>query len=290
MPQVDSIQELGQFFLPLAINGSTFPPHYFILDTGAGMSAIDVSLAQSLNLTTIGYAELAGTAGVINVPIKQIDTLAPLRRMLPVTELTQYDLIATTQDLSQFKVPYPATHEAGLLGNNFLRHFIVELEFLPPALHIYRPQGYLPPGVDGTRFINIWLDGHHIMRVQGRLDGWLEVDLRVDSGAASLSLAGPYLNLPVAVWKKLCDKHPEYYFYTTLNAGGMGGPVELNVARIGSLEIGSLRFDYPSVVVQPEQGIFANKDAVGFISLNLFESRRWMTIDYPAGRIYLGQP
>lgn len=46
MPQVDSIQELGQVFVPLAINVNIFPPHYFILDTGAGLSAVDANLAQ----------------------------------------------------------------------------------------------------------------------------------------------------------------------------------------------------------------------------------------------------
>lgn len=290
MPQVDSIQHSGQVFLPLQLNDSTFPPHYFILDTGAGMSAIDQKLAEQLNLPELGQTELAGTAGVSQVPLKQIDHLTPLRRMRPVNELTQYGLLTTTQDLSQFKIPLPATEEAGLLGNDYLRHFVVEIEFMPPALHIFRPQGYLPPGVDENRYIKMWLDQYRIMRLQARLDDWLEVEFRLDTGAATLSVEGPYLNLPVAVWNKLCEKQPQYSFYNQLTAGGMGGTVELKVGRINSLEIGPLRFEQPSVVVQPAQGIFASEDAVGFISLNLFEAGRWLTLDYPAGKIYLGQP
>ena len=37
MPIVDSVYERGQFFVPLALNGSG--PQYFIFDTGAGVSA-----------------------------------------------------------------------------------------------------------------------------------------------------------------------------------------------------------------------------------------------------------
>lgn len=286
MTQVDSVQERGQVFVPLSINGRP-EPYYFILDTGAGMSAVDQTVADTLQLPTIGHTELAGTAGTLDVTIRQFDALAPMRRVRAVPELTLHSLVATTQDLSAFQVPMPNTPEAGLLGNDYLRHFVVEINFLPPTLHIARPAAALPPGVDPDSFLPMWLDSNKIMRVQGRLDDWLDVELRLDSGAATLSLEGPYLNITTPMWRQLCERHPEYRFYTQLTAGGMGGTVELQVGRISSLQIGPLHWDRPSVVVQPEQGIFAQPDAVGFIALNLFEPGGWVTFDYPAGRIYL---
>ena len=48
MPIVDCVYERGQFFLPLALNGSA--PHHFIFDTGAGISAVDAALAVELGL------------------------------------------------------------------------------------------------------------------------------------------------------------------------------------------------------------------------------------------------
>ncbi len=286
MSQVDSIQELGQVFLPLCINGRP-EPYYFILDTGAGMSGFDAAMATALNLPTLAHTELAGTAGTLTVPMKQFNSISPMRRVKPIPELTQYGVVSTTQDLSQFKVPLPNTAEAGLLGNDYLRHFTVEIEFMPPALHISRPNGYIPAGANPDTYLPMWLDEYNIMRVCGKLDDWLEVELRLDSGAATLSLGGPYLNVTTKDWKKLCEKRPDYNFYTSLTAGGMGGTVELKVGRISSLEIGPLRFENPSVVVQPETGIFASPDAVGFISLHLFEPGQWLTLDYQAGRIYL---
>ena len=66
MPIVDCIYERGQFFLPLSLNGAG--PHYFIFDTGAGVSAVDATLADALGLPKIAHTELAGTAGILPVP------------------------------------------------------------------------------------------------------------------------------------------------------------------------------------------------------------------------------
>jgi hypothetical protein len=186
----------------------------------------------------------------------------------------------------------PDTREAGLLGNDYLRHFVVEIEFSPfPALHLSRPyeDRNAPAGVNPNSYLPMWLDRNKIMRVRGKLDGWLEVELRLDSGAATLKGldGGPYLNVPMHVWRQLYAKHPEYRFYTSLTAGGMGGEIELQAAHITSLELGPLYFKQPSIVIQPEQGIFAQPDSVGFISLALFEKGGWLTFDYAANRIYL---
>ena len=62
MPIVDCIYERGQFFLPLSLTGSS--PHYFIFDTGAGVSAVFIAAAlEDGHLTTIeqdpAWAKLA---------------------------------------------------------------------------------------------------------------------------------------------------------------------------------------------------------------------------------------
>ncbi|MBN9388219.1 MAG: aspartyl protease family protein [Chloroflexi bacterium] len=287
MPQIDAIQELGQVFLPMMLNNRP-EPYYFIMDTGAGMSAVEEKVAEELGLPTIGKTELAGTAGVLNVPIKQFDSVSPRRRGWPVSILTHHGLLATTQDLSAFRVPIPAPFEAGLLGNDYLRHFVVEVDFLPPNVQLSRPYGYIPAGVNPDKFLPFTLDRAKIMRVKAKLDGWMDVELRVDSGAGTLtSVMWPYVNITTSTWKQLCEKNPGYSVTGTIGAKGMGGRVELQVAKIASLDLGPLHFDLPSVVIQPEQGIFASPHAVGFISLNLFEPGGWVTFDYPAGRIYV---
>lgn len=65
MPIVDSRYDRGQLFNPLSLNGSM--PHHFIVDTGAGISAIDAQLACDLQLPTIAHTELAGTGGLLTM-------------------------------------------------------------------------------------------------------------------------------------------------------------------------------------------------------------------------------
>src|SRR6185295_15711413 len=115
MPIVDCIFDRGQFFLPMSLNGSS--PHYFILDTGAGISAVDAGLAAELRLPTIARTELAGTAGVMTVDQVRIGRIAPLRRGRTVDVLAWYGLAPTVNDLGAFKVPLEGVREAGLLGN-----------------------------------------------------------------------------------------------------------------------------------------------------------------------------
>lgn len=285
MPIVDCVYDRGQFFLPMSVSGSA--PHYFIVDTGAGVSALEETLATELGLLKVTQTELAGTAGVLTVDRVRVDRILPLYRNRGVDELAWYGLTPTKQDLSGFQVPLPNTREAGLLGNDYLQSFVVQLRFWPPIVEITRPSGFAPAGADPQRFLPFFLDDAGILRIEGTLDGWLKAQLRFDTGSASMTVDGPYLNVTFNMWQALRDRHPEYVIEDTLKATGIGGEVHLDVARISSFEVGPLRFNTPRVVIQPPLGYFARADAVGFIALNLFESGGWLTFDYPNGRLYL---
>jgi hypothetical protein len=285
MPIVDSLYERGQFFMPLSLNGSA--AHYFIFDTGAGVSAVDATLADSLGLIKIAHTELAGTAGILSVDQVRIPRLVPLYRGRGVDELAWYGLTPTKQDLSAFHVPVPDAKEGGLLGNDYLQSFIVQMRFHPPLLEITRPTGYPPAGADPGRFIPFFLDGANIVRVEGTLDGWMKVPLRFDTGSATMTIPGPYLNVTSAMWNALRERHPEYVIHDELKANGIGGELKVHVGRITSFAVGPLRFENVSVVIQPAVGYFERPDAVGFIALNLFEPCGWLTFDYPNGRLYL---
>lgn len=285
MPIIDCVYERGQFFVPLSLGGSG--PHHFILDTGAGSSAIDETLAIELGLAKIAHTELTGTAGVFMVDQVRIARIVPMYRDRPVDELAWYGLTPTKQDLSAFQVPLPLTREAGLLGNDYLQSFIVQMRFGPALMEVTRPTGFAPAGVDPQRFLPFSLDDSTIVRLEGTLDGWLRTPLRLDTGSATMTIDGPYLNVPASVWQALCERHAEYFIESDLKATGMGGEVTLQVARITSFDVGPLHFDNPRVVIQPPVGYFARPDAVGFIALNLFEPGGWLTLDYPNGRLYL---
>jgi hypothetical protein len=285
MPIIDAVHDRGQLFVPMSLNGSA--PHYFILDTGAGVSAVDAALAAQLRLPAVAETELAGTAGVMTVPQVRVARIAPLYRGRVVDELACQDLTPTTQDLSAFQVPVSGATEAGLLGNDYLRRFVVAVRLDQPALEIARPDASAPAGLDPGRYIPFWMDDNSIVRVRGRLDDWMNVDLRFDTGSATMTVDGPYLNVTVAMWQALRRRHPEYQVHDTLEANAIGGSLKLDVGTIGSLDVGPLRFDRVKVVIQPPVGYFASAGAVGFIALNLFQANGRLTFDYPNGRLWL---
>jgi hypothetical protein len=285
MPIVDCVFDRGQFFVPLSLNGSS--PHYFIIDSGAGVSAVDEELADQLRLPTVAHTELAGTAGIMMVNQVRIAKISPLRRGRPVDDLSWYGLTPTTHDLSAFDVPVAGGREAGLLGNDYLQSFVIQMQFNPPLLEISRPTGFAPAGVDPRSFVPFSLDGNTIVRVKGVLDGWMNVDLRFDTGSATMTIDGPYLNISAAMWQALRGRHPEYRVHETLKANAIGGEVKLEIGSISRLDVGPLHFANLKVVIQPAVGYFASPDAVGFIALNLFEPSGWLTFDYPNNRLYL---
>ena len=99
----------------------------------------------------------------------------PLSRGRGVAELSWYGLTPTKQDLSAFQVPVPGAHEAGLLGNDYLQSFVVQLRFSPAIVEIFAAHGlHAREGADPMRYIPFFLDNATIVRLSGLLDGWME--------------------------------------------------------------------------------------------------------------------
>jgi predicted aspartyl protease len=105
--------------VPVSINGRA--PVNFILDTGATLTCIDVSLARVLELpdgnSTSGVAIGAMSAG--RVETVMIDTLR-------IGNAAAYDLLACQLDLAALR---EALGVQGLIGLNFLKSFDVALDF-----------------------------------------------------------------------------------------------------------------------------------------------------------------
>ena len=115
--------------VPVSINGRA--PVNFILDTGATLTCIDVSLARVLELpggeVTNGVAIGAMSAG--RVETVRIDSLR-------IGNAAAYDLLACRLDLAALR---EALGVQGLIGLNFLKSFDVALDFERRVLPLTRP-------------------------------------------------------------------------------------------------------------------------------------------------------
>jgi hypothetical protein len=266
-------------FLPMQIDGGE--ALLFLLDTGANVSAIDIKVAQRLHLLVEGTSKVEGTAGVITVK------KARLKR-LSVAGAQVENLTVTAQDLAASMAPKGRRLD-GILGYDFLHHFRIHIDFSSSTLtfsdHSQEPLESARQTVALPLTIS---DG--IPRLKAMLNGSVEVDLRLDTGASLFATEDVYINATEATWKKLvaldASLKPVRYF----RGQGAGGEVKLPVARIASLSAGGLTAFKPYVIVQPKAGYFARPDAVGFLSNNFLEKYSPATVDYLKMKLLLTLP
>ena len=105
--------------VPVYINGRG--PINFVLDTGATLTCIDVSLARELRLPELGA--MSGVAiGAMSTGAIQTVRMDSLR----VGNASAYDITACRLDLAPLRA---ALGVQGLVGLNFLKQFDVALDF-----------------------------------------------------------------------------------------------------------------------------------------------------------------
>lgn len=113
--------------VPVHINGEG--PHEFVLDTGATLTCVNESLADSLNLPEssgkIGVG--AGVGGSGRMRLVSVDSLR-------LGETKAFDLTACALNLSELQTA--GIRVDGLLGLNFLKSFRMTLDFGANTLHL----------------------------------------------------------------------------------------------------------------------------------------------------------
>jgi hypothetical protein len=250
------------------------PGLLFLLDTGANASALHAATAERLELPLGEATRVEGSAGVIEVETVLVGELA-------VGEQLVRGITATVQDLGGSLAP-PGEQVDGILGNDFLGAFALELDFTAQRLRLFDDP---PDDLPGA--LPFELD-NGIPRVSALLDGRVSTHLRLDTGASLFESEDVYVNVTERVWEELRRLDPALAPTQYFTGTGTGGEVRLPVARIGSLTVGGRTLERPWVIVQPAQGYFARADAVGFVGNNVLEKFGRVTIDYPGRRLALG--
>lgn len=250
---------------------------FCLFDTGAEISAIDDKTSERLQLPVVGSAQVTGTTATINIMVVNISHLKLGDYFVDSINPTKRDL---THSLSPNN-----RHLDMILGYDFFQNAIVEIDFINNKLRIHHDSSTLKR----TAFINFTLD-HNIPRFSGLVNGKIQMDFRLDTGASLFETDDVYINITTNDWnaikKDIPALKPESYLYAT---GITSEQVILPVVRLEKITIGEFEIDNPYVIVQPEQGYFALPDAVGFISNNLLSKYDIVAIDYINNRLYISE-
>ncbi len=267
--------ELNSNHIYLQARVKNYEPLWFILDTGAAASVIDVERAKALGLELAGKLEGRG-AGERSVDVAFAKG-ASFR--LPGVELFDQTIAAVSLDSLE---PYEGRAIDGILGYDFLSRFVVEIDYANKLINLYDPQSYAYVGPGDSLPITIEESVPHVRAriVQSGRDS-MEGKFTVDTG----SRGALHLTKPFAETHKLLESVQK-----TIQApfgAGVGGETKQLIGRVKTLKLGRFAIENPVAgFSQDVKGSLASPDYAGLIGGEIL--RRFKVIfDYSRKQMIL---
>lgn len=258
----------------VSVNGSE--PADFILDTGASSTAIDRDWAYSVGLEPEGRSVAQGFGGTAELQFARVKSLQV--RAANGDGVRLPDFRAGLIDMADEFEPTLWRKPAGLLGGDFLSHFVVTIDYDSSVVTLYDPERWHAP--EGAEALPMKMYGN-IPTVEMTLGencgGWFLVDVGNSGG---LDMHGEAVRR-CRLFQGLRRDRVEMY------GGGVGGVFQVTMCRMDSLSLGSFTWDDPIVGLSLHgQGMLASEDVAGNIGNGILEKFRCV-FDYPGGRLWL---
>jgi predicted aspartyl protease len=263
-------------YVQVSVNNSE--PLWFILDTGAGDGSILAKeAADRLGLTRSSETEMHIGAGEgVRVGMSTI----------PSATLEVAGDTMTVREMMVFPVghvePFEGRRVDGLLGADFLRRNVVEIDYAKLKLRIIDPAEYTPN--PSAIIVPINADEGFCMAegtIQRKGEKPIPCRFVIDTGVrGTLVLYGPFV-------KRHRFFETSKPMITATVGGGAGGETRGDLDRLERLRIGPIEFDNTPVVYSRDSvGVFAGEDADGIVGGEILR-RCKTTFDYPHDRLVL---
>lgn len=256
-----------------SINGG--PPADFLLDTGAGITAIDENYAAQIGLTAEGHAGMDGMGASGEAQFARVKTLRVTGPSGDGVELN--GLKVGVIDLNAELEPVMWRKVAGLIGHDFISRFVTEIDydnqtvtFRDPAKFTYTGHGAaIPMGLAGN-----------CPTVHATLDDGCEGEFLVDVGNSfNLNVHGSMV--------RRCHLFTPDRKEVEVWGGGFGGSFSATVCRLGRIKLGPYEWDDPIAALSlSTRGMVGSTDYSGNIGNGILERFR-CTFDYAHHTLYL---
>ena len=273
----------NKIYLRVQVNNKG--PLSFILDSGAAFDVLDEEQARALNVKFSDEAVVRGagegsvhiSAGAgVSLSLAGVEIVKPNITILPI-----HSSISNNE----------GRDVDGLLGYDFFKRFVVEIDYANKRISIHEPKTYQYAGAG--KIIPLEENKEHIfinatlVLADGRQS---PVQLLVDTGARM----GVMLNTPFVNAHRLIDTTPQ--IIDSVISIGVGGSYRSAVARVESLRMGPFTMKEPVVTLsRSKSGVLAGSDYDGIIGAEIL--RRFKVIfDYSRQRMivepnaYLNEP
>ncbi len=257
----------NKIYLSVLVNNKG--PLSFILDSGAAFDVLDEEWARALNMklsdeSTVrgageGSVQIAVGTG-LSLSLKGLEIVKPSITILPIHASISYNEGRAVD---------------GLLGYDFFKRFVVEIDYANKRISIHEPKTYHYAG-PGKIIALEENRGHTFINTTLVLANGSQVPVRllVDTGARMALL----LNTPFVDVHRLVGTTPQ--IIDSIIGIGVGGQYRSAVARIESLRIGPYTMKEPVITLSRAQsGVLAGSDYDGIIGAEILR-RFKVIIDY----------
>jgi Aspartyl protease len=262
----------GHLYFRMSVNGSK--PRLFMLDSGAGAHIIDDIHLESLGLKSVGVQPGLGVAGSAEFSFAN------------VTEMNLAGIVFKNQKVGVLSLG-PMLRDAfrgitGIVGYDFLAHFVVTVDYTRHQMTIYPPSRDLASGENSISAILPLEFFSNVPTVIARINRKPGVFL-VDAG----SNYGPLLHEYFVKANNLGDLPTREAIDDNGHIGGVGGSLPTKAVTIADFELSTLLIqDQPAWAILGSAGVAASKLLAGNIGNGFLEQFR-VTFDYPHRRIIL---
>jgi hypothetical protein len=258
----------NHIYLKVKLNGSS--PLSFMLDTGARFSYLDLSRADEFKIKELNREEAKRIGGCDDLPLFKFDSVG-------IGDLTLFDQDVLGISLSPLN-KFEGTNLDGILGYDFLRRFVVEIDYVNQILTFYKPDKFNYGGDGEILKINLELD---IPKIKGVVDGEHEGIFEIDTGSRNgLDFYASFVKT-----YRLLEKYPKY-LETSLGFG-ITGPIEGMVGRITSFQLGSSLLKSPVTGFHlTEESPFGSSEIAGKIGGGILKKFK-VIFDYSHYRMLL---
>lgn len=262
-------------FLSVRVNGSE--PLSFIFDTGASLTMLDEARATAMKLPLRDKQRIAGAdggEGAIDVAFAKGVTLD-----LGGVRFAPDQVGVTSLALGEKFLGHAVD---GILGNDFIRRYVIEVDYVNQVLTLHDPKTYRAAATTGETLPLRMVDGYPSLAVQVKLPGRapLQAVLGIDTGDGGIGLG---LNTHFVTRHNLLSATPTIPGFS----GGLSGESRGVAGRGESLRLGGVTLSGPLIgFSQATHGGHARTDLDGFLSDGIMQRFR-VVFDYSRKQIHL---
>ena len=204
------------------------PQLWFIVDTGATDTVIDSQLAKQLRLKAVGRTVGTGSAGTATALIFKGTSLK-----LPNIEATTLTVYGLPIDFLSAPL---GRKISGVIGNDILKQFVVEVDYSSQVINFYESQSYQYSGAGVV--IPITVEGYPFVRARITLaaNRVIEGKFEIDSG----STGAITFNTPFVDRNRLLTSVSKS---NQTRLGGVGGSAVAFSGRLKSISLGSFQLE-----------------------------------------------